>query len=398
MYWLPAGVENVGIGGHVHGGGWGIGIRKYGMAMDNLVEAKVITVDNKKRVKITRASLKENAELFYCIRGTIGPSCGIVVEYTLKIYEQNENGYTLTNIDTYGTTPDYSAQLDRISVINSSVSDQQDHMMMNVHMKLNQPMDLPFITTQMTYAFYDGDVINKEANFRQNLLTEIGGIGGIVSSNKTWHGSYVYIRCIFQVSASGQTDFSLCEDQEYLQIFTQIPGGIRIAGSLYDTEKEYDEFVSGDGYQFALNQIINNCPSTSIFCGYYTITWGGKMNEIESDETAFPWRDTKFAINFINYFPLAIPELIEPAYEAAVGWIQDTYTNGLYRGGYTTGHGYVNYPVESLENEDEYLSYYYGDNVDDITDSKCIWDPLNIFTNPQGIPTKDICVDLNLCN
>ena len=43
-YWLPAGIENVGVGGHVHGGGWGIGSRKHGMAMDNLVEAKVVTV------------------------------------------------------------------------------------------------------------------------------------------------------------------------------------------------------------------------------------------------------------------------------------------------------------------------------------------------------------------
>ena len=46
-YWVPAGAANVGLGGHIHGGGWGVGLRKYGLTMDNLVEAKVVTVNRK---------------------------------------------------------------------------------------------------------------------------------------------------------------------------------------------------------------------------------------------------------------------------------------------------------------------------------------------------------------
>ena len=61
-------------------------------------------------------------------------SCGIVIEYTLKIYEQNENGYTLSKIDTYGINGDYIAELDKLSVINLSVSDQDNQWMMNVLM------------------------------------------------------------------------------------------------------------------------------------------------------------------------------------------------------------------------------------------------------------------------
>lgn len=32
-YWLPLGLNNMGIGGHIHGGGWGYGVRKHGLGM-----------------------------------------------------------------------------------------------------------------------------------------------------------------------------------------------------------------------------------------------------------------------------------------------------------------------------------------------------------------------------
>ena len=47
---------------------------------------------------------------------------------------------------------------------------------------------------------------------------------------------------------------------------------------------------------------------------------------------------------------------------------------------------YPNYIADELT-ESEYLEYYYGNNIDRLINSKCKYDPCNVFTNKQGLPT-----------
>jgi len=388
-YWLPAGVENVGLGGHIHGGGWGIGTRKYGLTIDNLVEAKVITVNHKKQVQTKRASMSENSDLFYCIRGTIGPSCGIVVQWKLRIYEQNPL-YTLSNMNAIGITSSFYPQLDELIVVNQSVSDEnEDYFAITYHQQIVYESS-PIISAA-TFVFYDGDVITKESNFAQNVMSQIPNIGGILINYRTFNGSYLYIRCI-QNRLRYQSDVKLCDDNEYLKIFGEEPIGHQATSWLYDTKQEYDEFIEGNGYSLMINEISNNCPFSGLLCGYYMSTWGGKMNEYESDLTAFPWRNTKFDIAIFQYFSVQNPLIIDNALNDSINWQINLFLDNLYPNGLTTERGYDNYLIPYFEDEEDYLPYYYGDNIDKIIYSKCKWDSMNIFTNPQGIPV-DHCYD-----
>ncbi|MBW8054861.1 MAG: FAD-dependent oxidoreductase, partial [Nitrospira sp.] len=62
----PVGINSTtGISGLTVGGGFGWLTRKYGMTIDNLVSADVITADGRK----IRASENESADLFWAIRG-----------------------------------------------------------------------------------------------------------------------------------------------------------------------------------------------------------------------------------------------------------------------------------------------------------------------------------------
>ncbi len=330
---VPVGINSTtGIAGLTLGGGFGWLTRKYGMTVDCLVSAEVVTVDGKK----LHASESENADLFWAMRGG-GGNYGIVTEFEFQAF-------------TVG--PEILAGLLVFPIAQAKQVLQlyRDYMTgapeeFNVWVVMRKAPPLPFLPEEVhgrevlvLAMFYAGDV---EEGLR--LIAPIREFG-------TPYGEHV-----------GAQPYTAWQ-QAFDPLLT--PGARNYWKSHNFTDLSDDAFDIMIEYTAKLPT-----PQCEIFIALIE----GAPNQVPPDAMAWGHRDARFVLNVHSRWDDADDD------NRCIAWAREFFTASKP---YASSGAYVNFMTED---EGDRVESAYGANYTRLVEAKRKYDPANVLHLNQNI-------------
>jgi FAD/FMN-containing dehydrogenase len=329
----PVGINSTtGMAGLTLGGGFGWTSRRFGLTIDNLRAADVVTANGERR----RASATDDADLFWGLRGG-GGNLGVVTSFE---YQLHELGPTVLAGLIVHPFSDASAVLDHYR---SFVSSAPDALSCWVVMRKAPP--LPFLPAEshgrevvVLACLYAGDPAEGE-----RVLEPLRRFGKPLAD------------------VIGPTPFA-----GFQTAFDPL-----LAPGARNYWKSHSLRELTDGAMDVLLEYTTRLPTpqTEIFLG----NLGGAINRVPADSTAYGVRDAEFIINVHGRWETAADD------ERGIAWSRGVF-DALTP--HATGSVYVNFLTEDEQGR---VRAAYGANYDRLMGLKGRYDPQNLFRMNQNI-------------
>jgi FAD/FMN-containing dehydrogenase len=329
----PVGINSTtGISGLTLGGGFGWLTRKYGMTIDNLVSAEVITAEGKK----LRASEDENIDLFWAIRGG-GGNFGVVTQFEFKLHPVGPE--ILAGLIVFPL--DQAKQvLRRYREFVGSAPEE-----LSVWVVLRQAPPLPFLPKEVhgkhvavLACFYAGDIAQGE-----KLIAPLHRFGDAYGEHI---GAQPYVQW----------------QKAFDPLLT--PGARNYWKSHNFTELR-DEALD------TMIQFAKKLPSPQ--CEIFVALIAGAANRVPANAMAYGHRDAKFVLNVHGRWDEKAQD------ETCIAWARAFFKASAP---YASAGVYVNFMTED---ETDRVSAAYGVNYARLAQIKKHYDPENVFHLNQNI-------------
>jgi FAD/FMN-containing dehydrogenase len=329
----PVGINSTtGISGLTLGGGFGWLTRKYGMTIDNLVSANVITADGMK----IRASENENTDMFWAIRGG-GGNFGVVTQYEFKLHPVGPE--ILAGLLVFPFEQAKQVLTQYREFVKSAPEE------LSVWVVLRKAPPLPFLSEAVhgkevvvLPIFYAGDITQGK-----KLIEPLRSFGDP-------YGEHI-----------GTQPYT-----EWQKVFDPLltPGARNYWKSHNFTDLSDNAFNSMIEFAGKLPS-----PQCEIFIGLIA----GAANHVPSDAMAYAHRDAKFVLNVHGRWDDPTED------ERCIDWARTFFKATAP---YSSAGAYVNFMTED---ESDRVTAAYGANYARLVQIKKQYDPENVFHLNQNI-------------
>lgn len=329
----PVGINSTtGIAGLTLGGGFGWTTRKLGMSIDSLMSADVITANG----QLCRASEKENADLFWALRGG-GGNFGIVTGFEFRLHALGPQVLSGLLVHPFADAPKLLREY------RGFVAKAPDELTAWVVLRKAPP--LPFLPEQ-------------------------------------WHGKEVMVMAVCFAGDPGEGEKVLAPLRKLGKPIADVIGLNSFAGwqQAFDPLltpgarnywKSHDFGELSDGLFAKLTDFTGRLPTEE--CEIFIAHLGGAMARVPAGATAFGGRGAQFVMNVHTRWR----EVRDDA--RCIAWAREFYDATRP---FASGTAYVNF----LSEEDgEHLSSTYGGNFARLSEIKAKYDPENFFRVNQNI-------------
>jgi UDP-N-acetylenolpyruvoylglucosamine reductase len=331
----PTGINSTtGISGLTLGGGFGWLTRKYGMTLDNLISAQVVTAEG----NLVRVSAEENTDLFWGIRGG-GGNFGIVTSFEFQLHSVGPMIYGGLIVFPFSQAQEV---LQKHREMVKTMPEE-----MNVWVVLRKAPPLPFLPENVhgtevivMATFYTGDAARGE-----ELIAPIKDFGTPVGTHL---GAMPY--------AAWQQAFD--------PLLT--PG-------LRNYWKSHNFVELSDGAIDTVISYAGKLPSPH--CEIFIALLGGQASRVPVDATAYTQREALFVMNVHSRWETAGEDA------SCIGWAREFFKAAEQC---ATGGVYVNFMPDD---EDGRVSggAYKSEVMSQLVEVKTKWDPTNFFRMNQNI-------------
>jgi len=329
----PLGINSTtGVAGLTLGGGFGWLSRKFGLAIDNLISADVVTADG----KLLQASATENSDLFWALRGG-GGNFGVVSSFEFRL---NPVGpMILSGLIVYP----FDRARELLAGYRRVAAQAPDELTQWVVLRKAPP--LPFLPA---------DVHGKEI-----VVFAVCYVGEEEDGN----------RALEPLRALGMPIADVVGMQPFAA--WQSAFDPLLTPGAYNYWKSHNFVELGDGLLDVLVGQVARLPTTE--CEIFIGQLGGAASRVAPDAMAYPHRNANFAMNIHTRWR-------EPADERrSIEWARKLFAESAP---YATGGVYVNFMPED---ETDRVSSAYGTNYARLATLKAKYDPGNLFRLNQNV-------------